>query len=74
MTGQSSRQRCGQEEVERDGAQGRGTGRNGNAESVKPAESPGEQGNGYAAAGSGEITARVGRAAQRFVAPSITYL
>lgn len=58
------------------GTQSWGRGRNGNAESVKPHESPGEGGNGYTAVGKGkrEVTARVRCAARCSIAPFITYL
>lgn len=58
------------------GIQSWGRGRNGNAESVKLHESPGEGGNGYTAVGKGkrEVTARVRCAVQCFVIPFITYL
>lgn len=58
------------------GTQSWGRGRNGNAESVKPHESPGEGGNGYTAVGKGkrEVTARVRCAVRCFITPFITYL
>lgn len=58
------------------GIQSWGRGRNGNAESVKPHESPGEGGNGYTAVGKGkrEVTDWVRCAEWCFVIPFITYL
>lgn len=58
------------------GIQSWGRGRNGNAESVKLHESPGEGGNGYTAVGKGKgaVTDRVRCAVWCFVIPFITYL